>query len=83
MEFDKNLRLQEAHHKDLLRQAEQYRLVQLALAGKPPRLGLHTRLINRLRLLITNLICFLQNQFYGRAQNSTVSSYQNPCRERV
>jgi len=83
MEFDKYLRLQEAHHQDLLRQAEQYRLVQLALAGKPRRPSLQAWLMNWLGSLITNLICFLQSQFGKRAQKSTVAPYQSPCRERV
>ena len=81
MDFYRNLRVQEEHNKDLLRQAEQYRLVQRALEGRPHRTSLPVRMLNWLGLLITNLICFIQRQFGGRAQNSTVSSYQNPCSE--
>ncbi len=48
---DKNIRMVEEHRKDLQRQAEQYRLIQQARAGAPPKEGFRTRWLRFLNLI--------------------------------
>ncbi len=81
MEPDKNMRLVEEHRKDLLRQAEQYRLAQQALADAPPKDGLRTRLLRFLGQRLANMDCHLKRPFGRQALSSTGTADLNPCED--
>jgi len=83
MEPDKNIRSVEEHRKDLLREAEQYRLVQLARSGRPPEDRIWTRLLNWLERRIIDLGCLLKSHFGGMARSSAETANQHPCNEIV
>ncbi len=83
METDKNIRLIEEHRKDLLRQADQYRLVQQALASQPARIRFWSRLIHWIGELLINVGCFIQTSFRKQTYNSTEPSSLKPCEERA
>ncbi len=79
MEPDKNLRSIEEHHKDLLREAEQYRLVQQARAGIPARARIWARMLSWLNQRLIDLACLLKSLFGGRAHSFTVTVDQKSC----
>jgi hypothetical protein len=81
MDLNKVERLQREHYKDLLRQAEQYRLVQQALSVRSPQPGLWKRVFSWFRQLLDNLGCLLQRSVSGEARRSTDKLSQNPCGE--
>jgi hypothetical protein len=81
MEFDKDIRIKEEQRKDLLRQAEQYRLVKLALASRSARNSLWKRLPHWLGHQLVEIGCFLLRQFDRQARSSTDSPRLYPCEE--
>lgn len=81
MDFYKTFRLQEEHYKDLLRQAEQYRLAQAAMADRPKRTSLWRRLINWMGHMLAELACVLRRQFNGQTVISFSPTRQKPCEE--
>jgi hypothetical protein len=83
METDKNIRLIEEHRKDLLRQADQYRLVQQALANQPDRVYFWWHLIHWVGELLINLGCFIQTSFRKQTYISTEPPSLKPCEERA
>ncbi len=78
---DKNIRMIEEHRKDLLREAEQYRLAQQAFAGAPPKDGFRTRLLRFLGQRLVNMDCHLKWPFGRQALSSTGTANLNPCEE--
>jgi hypothetical protein len=83
MEFDKYERLHKAHYKELLRQAEQYRLVQQALAGRPRKSSLRIRLRCWLKQQLVNAGCIRQRIFGEQASPPMEPTSQYPCGERA
>ncbi len=81
MEPDKNIRMIEEHRKDLLREAEQYRLAQQALAGASPKDGLRTRLLRFLRQRLVNMDCHLKRPFGRQTRSSTGTAILKHCEE--
>ncbi len=81
MEPDKNIRMVEEHRKDLLREAEQYRLAQQALAGAPPKDAFRTRLLRFLGQRLVNMDCHLKRPFGKQARSSSGTANLNPCEE--
>ncbi len=81
MEPDKNIRMIEEHRKDLLREAEQYRLAQQALAGASPKDGFRARLLRFLGQRLVNMDCHLKRPFGRQALNSTCPANLNHCEE--
>jgi hypothetical protein len=81
MAFDKDIRMKEEQRKDMLRQAEQYRLVRQALAGRPARASFWRPLFHWLGHQLTNIGCFLLRQFDRWVPRSTNSAKLYPCEE--
>ena len=81
MDLNKVERLHREHYKDLLRQAEQYRLVQQALSARSPQPSLWTRVFSWFRQLLDNLGCLLQRRVSEEPRRSTDTLSQNPCGE--
>jgi hypothetical protein len=81
MEFDKDIRIKEEQRKDLLRQAEQYRLVKLALAGRPPRASFLSQPLHWLGHQLVEIGCFLLRQFDRQARRSINTPKLYPCEE--
>jgi hypothetical protein len=83
MKYDLYIRLVEEKRKDLLRQAEQYRLIQEALASRAPRANIWTRFIHWLGQLLSNVGCLLQTRFGGQVYSPAKASSFTPCEERA
>ncbi len=81
MNFDKDMRMIEEHRKDLLRQAEQYRLIQQARAGRPPRVNLWRRLLYWLGQRLINAGCLLQKRLGKHAHSAAGAPGLFPCGE--
>ncbi len=81
MELDKNIRMVEEHRKDLLRQAEQYRLVQQVLSGAPPEDGIRTRLLRFIGLRLVNMGRLLKRTYGRQARSSTSTANLNHWEE--
>ncbi len=79
MELDKNIRSIEEHRKDLLREAEQYRLVQQARTGISARAGIWLRLLSWFYQRLIDVACLLKSPFRGRARRINATVDQNPC----
>ncbi len=79
MEPDKNIRMVEEHRKDLLREAEQNRMAQQALAGALPKDGSRTRLLRFLGQRLVNMDCHLKRLFGRQALSSTCPANLNHC----
>jgi hypothetical protein len=83
MDFDKDIRMKEEQRKDLLRQAEQYRLVQQALAGWPPRSSFWRRVLHWSEDKLIEIVCFLLRQ-YDRPRRATANPPgMYPCEESI
>jgi hypothetical protein len=79
MEFDKDILMKE----DLLGQAGQYRLVQEALAGRPPRASFWRRLLRWCEDKLIDIVCFLLRQ-HERPRNTSVNTLgMYPCEESI
>jgi hypothetical protein len=83
MEFDKDIRMKEEQRKDLLRQADQYRLVRQALAGRPPRASYWRRLVHWLGQQLIDTGCCMLRQFERQRRSSIDSMKLYPCEERT
>ncbi len=81
MEFDKDIRMKEEQRKDLLHQAEQYRLVKQALAGSPSRASIWKRLLHWLGHQLVDIGCFLLRQFDRQKRSYTDMAKLYPCEE--
>jgi hypothetical protein len=81
MEFDKYERLYKAHHKELLHQAEQSRLVQQALLGTPKKTNLTNRFLCWLKQRLINASGLLRETCSGKAPAPSKPSSQCPCGE--
>jgi hypothetical protein len=83
MEFDKDIRMKEEQRKDLMRQAEQYRLVKLALASRPPRDSIWRQLIHWFGDKLVDIVCFLLRQYGEREHTSSDIPVVYPCQEGI
>jgi hypothetical protein len=83
MQFDIYVLAQKEHNKDLMRQAEHYRLVQQALAGRPRQPSLWIRLLSWLKEQINNAGCLLQKIIDRQMRSLTEPSSQYPCGEKA
>jgi hypothetical protein len=81
MEFDKDIRMKEEQRKDLLRQAEQYRLAKQALAGRPPKDSFWLRLFHWLGHQLIDIGCFVLRQFDRQVRSLNDSPKLYPCKE--
>ncbi len=81
MKFDKNVQIVEEHRKDLLRQADQYRLIQKASTGTTPPANFWTRLLQWLGQLLIHIRCLLQTQLSRQGLTMTEMSISTPCEE--
>ncbi len=81
MNLEKDILMKEEQRKDLLIQAEQYRLVQQALAGKPSSASFWKRLLHWLGHQLDEIRCFLRSLFDRQARSSTIPLGLYPCEE--
>jgi len=78
---DENILQIEQHRKVLLRQAEQYRLVQQGRGSKSPRARIWARLLSWLGQRLINLGCHLKRPFGRQARSATGITNLNHCEE--
>jgi len=72
------------HQKDLLRQAEQRRLLQQAPESRPPRVSFWTRLRQRIGSQVIDIDCVpLLKYFIRRARSSSDTAGLKPCEEKA
>jgi hypothetical protein len=83
MEFDKDFRMKEEQRKDMLRQAEQYRLMKLALASRPASESIWSRLLGWLGHQLVEIGCFLMKQFDRQAYKTVDLPRLYPCEEGI
>ena len=69
----------EERNRDMLREAENQRLVRQALAGRQARAGIHCRALSWLGRHLVDWGCFLQ-QRYGIAVEKSTLQTANHCR---
>ena len=81
MESDKDIRMKEEQRKDLMRQAEQYRLAQQTLAGRPPRASIWRRLLHWFGDKLIDIVCFLLRQYGGQGGKPIDYPGMYPCEE--
>jgi hypothetical protein len=81
MGFDKDILVKAEQRKDLLRQAEQYRLAKLALAGRPQKASFWMRLSHWLGHQRVEIGCFLMRQFDRQVRKPVDVPRLYPCEE--
>lgn len=81
MEFDKDILVKAEQRKDMLRKAEQYRLVKQALAGKPPQASFWSRILQWLGNQLVEIGCFLMKQFDRQVHKPADVPRLYPCQE--
>jgi hypothetical protein len=83
MEFDKDILMKAEQRKDMLRQVEQYRLVQQALAGRPPRISFWRRMLHWAEDKLIEIVCFLLRQYDMPRNTSENTLGMYPCEEGI
>jgi hypothetical protein len=81
MEFDKDILMKAEQRKNMLRQAEQYQLVKLALAARPQRAYFWSRQLHWLGHQLVEIGCFLLRQFDRQARTAVDMPRLYPCEE--
>ncbi|MGE5225098.1 MAG: hypothetical protein ACM3PY_21895 [Omnitrophica WOR_2 bacterium] len=83
MNYEMNIRMVEEHRKELLRQADQYRLIQETLASRTPQAYFWTPIIVWVRRLLIDIGCLLQTYLRRQARNITDTPGLTPCEEKA
>lgn len=83
MNYDMNIRMVEEHRKELLRQADQYRLIQEKLAGRTPQAIFWIPFIVWVGQLLIDIGCLLQTYLWRQAHNITEPPSLTPCEEKA
>ena len=79
MQDDKNIRCIEEHRKELLRQAEQYRRARQAVSGRHLEANLWRQAREKLKALLTSMVCFFQTRILSRLSSSIPPACPSPC----